>query len=319
MNDYLNINEVAEKLNITPTSVYKIVNHENPNKRLEPVNRTTYRGDGGYRFRREDVERMKSMYLKKDLTTSQAAIRIGRSKSFMQKLLHDEVIPYYEEVYRGKKTFFIKEEHLEEYLRENPDHGKHTIFDKKTGVFLYQPFKKDGHLARVIDMKRAGRNKLEILLQTGSETRFTYEKAIIEGWKPSSIIIPQKTNSTYGYARFEFPIPTTIDSMTYTVIEVLFKHVGPANIRITKNEKLIVEVKKSVLRGIMPITHPDIVDKLKMFLVSGEIIPKYDGILIDTGLSPITFYLPETKKTNLIETARKEGKSLQDWLGEKFT
>jgi hypothetical protein len=106
--------------------------------------------------------------------------------------------------------------------------------------------------------------------------------------------------------------------MIFTIIEELFKQVGAANIRITKSEKLIVEVKKSVLYGIMPTTHPDMIDKLKLFIISGEIIHKYDGTLIDTGLSPITFYLSESKKKQLNDISKKEGKSLQEWLETHF-
>lgn len=319
MSEYLNVNEAAAELGIASTSIYKIVNHEDTSKRLNPVNRSTYKGDGGYRFHKEDVERIKPTYVKNDLTTSEAAARIGRSKTFIQKLIKDGVLPYYEYELRGKKTYFIKEENLKDYVRENPDSGKYdTIYDKKSGVFLFQPFINDGRIARVFEMKRVSRYKMEITLLTGTETRFTYEDALKDGWMPALNITPKKPNTAYGYARFEFPSPTTLDSMIYTIIEEIFKQVGAANIRITTGEKLILEVKKSVLQNILPTTHPDMIDKLKLFITIGEIIPKYDGTLIDTGLSPITFYLPEGKKAELLEKAVREGISLQEWLESQF-
>ncbi|ULL14810.1 hypothetical protein DVH26_10345 [Paenibacillus sp. H1-7] len=45
---------------------------------------------------------------------------------------------FYEEEYRGKRTYFIKEEDLEQYIKENPDAGKtETIYDKQSGLFLF--------------------------------------------------------------------------------------------------------------------------------------------------------------------------------------
>lgn len=321
MNEYyLSVSEVAAELELSSASIYKIINHADPSKRLEPVNRSTYKGDGGYRFRCEDVARIKDKYVKTDLTSSQVAALIGRSKSFVQKLLKDGIIPYYIGELRGRKTFFIKEEHLKEYSSKHPDYGKYdTIFDKKLGVFLFQPYIKDNEVARVIEMKRVSRYRLEIVLQTESKNCFTYEQALSDGWQPVIQITPKKPNSAYGHARFEFPNPTTNDSMTYTIVEEFFKQIGPSNMRITTGEKLIIEVKKSVLFGVLPTTHPDLVDKLKMFIVQGEIVSKFDGVLIDTDLSPITFYLPESKKIELIKEAENEGKSIQEWLESKFS
>jgi len=320
MSEYLTVNEAALELNITATSIYKIVNHEDPSKQLEPVNRTTYKGDGGYRFHREEVERIKPSYVRDDLTSSQAAERIGRSKTFIQTLLKEGVIPYYEDDFRGKRTFFIKEEHLQKYELSNINSGKYdTSYDKKTGVYLFQPFIKDGVTARVVEMNRINRYKMDIVLQTGTESRFSYVEAVKDGWVPSFTIDQKKPISTYGYARFEFPIPATLDSMIYVIIEEFYKQVGPLNIRISVTEKLIVEIKKSVLSGILPTTHPDMIDKLKLFITSGEIITKFDGTLIDTGLSPITFYLPEQRKMELIEKADRAGVSLQVLLETLLT
>lgn len=315
MSEYLNVNDAAVELNITPTSIYKIVNHEDRAKQLNPVNRATYKGDGGYRFTRDEINRIKPSYVRDDLTSSQAAERIGRSKTFIQNLLKEGEIPYYEDDFRGKRTFFIKEEHLRKYELSSINSGKYvTSYDKKSGVFLFQPFVRGNILARVIEMNRINKNKLDIILQTGSGTRFTYVEAVKDGWVAGLTIDQRKQITTYGYAKFEFPIPSTLDSMIYANIEEFYKQIGPLNIRITFNEKLTVEVKKSVLFGILPTTHPDLIDKLKLFITFGDIVTKFDGTLIDTGLSPITFYLPEPKKSELIEKADRAGLSLQEMI-----
>jgi len=118
---YLRANEAAAELNITVTSLYKLKNSEDPNRRLEPFNLTTYKGDGGFVYKREDIDRVKPLYVKSDLTVSQAAKRIGRSTTYLHKLLRNGDLPYYEDTYRGKKTFFIKTTDLDHFISKSPE------------------------------------------------------------------------------------------------------------------------------------------------------------------------------------------------------
>lgn len=316
MNTYISVAEAAREIGITPTSLYKIVNHEDPEKRLEPVNRHTHRGDGGYRFSLSEVHAFKEGYTKKDLTSMEAARRLGRSTTFVHNLIRDGKIGYYEEEFRGKRTYFIKEDVLERYIQENPDSGKtETIFDKRSGLFLFQPFSKSDAVARIIDLKRVNNRKIEALLKTSDDQTMTYEEALQQGWRQMITIDERKPTNGYGYARFEFPVPKAHDSVIYTIIEELFKQAGPANMKVFRMEGFIsVEVRKCVLIGVMPGTHPDLIDKLKLFIKSGEIIPKYDGTLIDTGLLPLIIYLPEEKRNEITRQAEESNMTLQEWI-----
>ncbi|SMF85945.1 hypothetical protein SAMN05661091_3221 [Paenibacillus uliginis N3/975] len=57
----------------------------------------------------------------------------------------------------------------------------------------------------------------------------------------------EKVCSAYEYAVFEFPKPTTVDSIVYQVI----------------------------LKGIKSNDHFDIIEKMKQFIVAGELLVKY--------------------------------------------
>ncbi|WP_127529460.1 hypothetical protein [Paenibacillus kobensis] len=316
MIEYINLTQAAQEIGITSTSLYKIINHEDPEKRLDPVNRSTHRGDGGYRFRLDDVLEFKNNYVKQDLTSVEAARRIGRSTTYVHKLIRDGWIAYYEEEYRGKKTYFIKEEELERYRRENPDAGKsETVYDKRTGLFIYQPFARNGEIARIVELKRVNNRKIEAKLRTNEDQLLTYDEAVIQGWQPALSITERKPVNGYGYACFEFPAPKSPDSIIFSIIEELFKHAGPANMKLTNADgRLTVEVRKCVLSGVMPATHPDLIDKLKLFMKSGEIISKYDGTLIDTGLLPVTLFLTEDKKKDWARRAKERNLTLQEWI-----
>ncbi|MGU3567452.1 hypothetical protein [Paenibacillus sp. D51F] len=312
---YMNVEQVSKELGITPASVYKLMNHKDPNKILEPVNRETYRGDGGYVFSVEDVNRIKPLYIKEDLTSAQAAKQIGRSTSYIHKLIQDGLIDYYEGEYRGKKTYFLKQEELDKLAEMNAaDERNETLYDHKTGAFLFQLYKKGDELARVVHIKKFNRTKVEISLKLDNGKILSYKKAILDGWKPTMQISPKKAITSYGYSVFEFPIPATMDSMIYSIIEELMKQAGPVNLRINRSNEIIkVEVKKVVLKDILVTTHPDMIDRMKLFLKRGKIIAKYDGLLIDTGLSPITLYISEDRKEKFVETVTNNKVTLQEW------
>ncbi|MEK4297366.1 helix-turn-helix domain-containing protein [Paenibacillus sp. FSL R5-0914] len=321
MGEYLNINQVAEELKVTLSTVYKLIDHPDPLKKLEPVNPESYRGEGGYRFRKEDVERIKPLYISKDLTTTQAAARIGRSKTFLQNLMRNGELSYYEAYFRGKNTFFIKEEDLLEYEQSKPSNVKsNTLYDKKTGAFLFQPYlnKENGRIARIMEMERISPMKIKAKMIDEGGKGISYEEAIAT-WKPLIQLERKESNSAYGYACFNFPIPTFLDSMIYTIIEQFYQHVGPANMRISKEEaSLVVKVKKCVLKGISPLTYPDFIDKLKLYIRSGEIISEGEDTVINTCFSPITFYLQESRKSLILKQASEKGMTIQEWLEDHF-
>jgi hypothetical protein len=314
MDIYFNINDVAKTLKITPTSVYKLMNSNDPLKKLSSINKDTYRGDGGYLFMSEEVEKLKKYYINEDLTPSQAAKIIGRSTSYVHQMLNENKIAFYQGELKGKKTSFIKRTDLNDYKKEN-ENTRNIIFDKKTGAFLFQLWQKGNKAARLMNMKRVNKNKIDADFLTDSNQQLSFKQIKEEGWHPSFMIDVKKTISSFGFATFNFPIPSVHDSMIFLIIEELFKQIGPTNMRIVHDEeRLIIDVKKSILTGIHPMTHPDMIDKMKQFITSGKVVPKYDGLLIDTGLSPITIHLSENKKNELLKKAKKEGLSLPEWI-----
>lgn len=320
LSKYLNVQEVANMLGVTPATIYKLINHPEVSKRIEPVNRLTYRGDGGYRFSADSVELVKEQVIKKDLTIADTAKLLNRSKSFVHGLIREGKLKSYEDTYRGKKTFFIKKEDLEQYnkdVKEKPKSLWETIYDKKTGVFLFQPYFNNGELARVMSIGKNGSARAKITLKTSS-SELTLEEALGLGWKPTYLIEEKKQVTAYGFAKFVFPIPRSLDSVIYQVIDELFKAAGPYNMRVKTGEMLEVEIKKTTLVGITESTEPDLINKLKTFAHSGEIVLVHNGTVIDPGYSSILMYLPYQTKKELLSEAENEGMKLHDYLADFF-
>ncbi len=319
MSYYLNVAEAAKMLNLSLSSIYKLIDHDDPNKQLKPVNLTTYKGDGGYRFSQLEIDRIKPLYVRDELTPAEAAKKIGRSTTYIYQLLK-KGLQYNEAEYRGKRTYLIKLEDLENFGVRNPNIGKYdTIYDKRTGAYLFQSYMRNNQIARLISIKRLNRQDIEAQLQITTSECISLKVAMAEGWIPETHVGNHKTITSYGYALFEFPKPNEPKSEIYQLINELFIRVGPSNLRILVSEDIIsVEVKKSMLRGLLPETNPELIYKLKQYIRVGEIVVKFDGTLIDTGLAPVAFYLLESKKQKLLALAKNDGLSLQEWLEKHF-
>ncbi|QQZ64471.1 helix-turn-helix domain-containing protein (plasmid) [Paenibacillus sonchi] len=251
MDKYLTVVEVAEILKLTVSTVYKLIDHDNLDqtnsaKKLKPINPTTYRGEGGYRFSPEEIERIKPYYVKEKLTPAEASKKIGRSTTYIYKLLK-KGLPYERAVYRGKETYLISPGDLEPYVNEKTNFGKYdTIFDKKTGVYLFQLYTLNNQIGRIISIKRVNHKRIESVLQVEGK-QIPLEEALSKGWVPVTTIGERKIVTSYGYASFVFPIPMDMSSMIYETINILFELAGPLNLRVSvRGSSIYVDVKKCI-------------------------------------------------------------------------
>lgn len=315
--NYLSVSEAAADLGITEASVYRLIDHLIPTKRLDPVNRGTYRGDGGYRFRASDVERIKKeYYTKPDLTAADVARELNRSVSFVYKIFRERTLPYYEAQYKGKKTFFTTRTDLQELIQQHPDLvNNDIIYDSNSGHYLYQLWQKDDRTARLVKLKRLQGKNIEAYFDTSDGEHLKQTDIYLQKWEPVQPLMKKRKQITsYGYAKFEFPKPASVDSTIYQTIETIFQHVGPLNIQLSEgNATIKVEVKKVTL-PIDSTSQFDVIENMKKFISEGEIIEKFDGVLIDPGLTSMTFYLSPEQKQLIQQHAEAKGITIHEWL-----
>ncbi|ALS09896.1 hypothetical protein ABE82_26110 (plasmid) [Paenibacillus peoriae] len=311
MSKYLGIHGMATLLKVSSSTIYKYVD----SGKLEPINRSTYRGDGGYKFEVEDEIEFQKKFKIYDLTVADVARILNCSKAHVHRLLKEGHIKYYEDMYQGHRTYFIKKEDLDEYIQGRMNSTKdeyEILYDNTTSTFLFQPFVLNDQLARVVDIQKRNINGTKVRLRTPSG-EISYEEAIREGWRPSFTIQPQKVIGTYGVSSFEFPKPIDLDSSIYLIIEELFRAAGPKNLNIHfRDEKLFVTVKRISIRKEL---HPDLLDRMRNCIQNGEIVLTSDGLLITPAYSAI--YVRNTLKQRLLDAANQKGMNLEEYL-ERF-
>ncbi|MFC3345784.1 hypothetical protein ACFOHW_25960 [Paenibacillus abyssi] len=146
-------------------------------------------------------------------------------------------------------------------MSENPDSGKsEAIYDKRSGLFLYQPFSKDDQLARVVKIKRVSNRKIETTLRTESEQLLSYDEAIALNWAPAMKIQdrkqPQATDMRYSTSAAR----RSLDSMIFTIIEEFLQTSRTGQHEDFRRGAARRRSEKSVLVGIPANNPPDMID-----------------------------------------------------------
>ncbi|MCQ6336233.1 MULTISPECIES: helix-turn-helix domain-containing protein [Bacillus cereus group] len=130
--NYLSFEEACDRVGLTKNQLSYLIKY----KQIEPINSTTWKADGGYRFEQEDVEKLEALY-KDSLTLKEAAEFLNKSKTYVHNAAKDGVLPF-KEIAKGKSTerLYLKTD-LEIFKKEIENTSKEESREKKQHVSLY--------------------------------------------------------------------------------------------------------------------------------------------------------------------------------------
>ncbi|MFD6511286.1 helix-turn-helix domain-containing protein [Bacillus sp. NPDC060175] len=130
--NYLSFEEVCDSVGLTKNQLSYLIKY----KQIQPINPVTWKADGGYRFKEEDVLKLVEMY-KDALTLKKAAEFLGKSKTYVHNAARDGLLPF-KEIAKGKSTerLYLKRD-LEIFKQEIENTSKEEPIEKKQHVSLY--------------------------------------------------------------------------------------------------------------------------------------------------------------------------------------
>ncbi|WP_338022316.1 helix-turn-helix domain-containing protein [Bacillus manliponensis] len=274
---YYSFQEVCNLLDKTRSQVSYLIS----NGRINPANPNTWRGDGGYRFEKKEIndylEEVKSKE-KPLLTLSEAAKYLGRSKSFIQQAVNKGILPF-EEIRNKKRNTKL-------YNRKELDKIKQNLSDnvrKSTGIpvclnnlVLFDLQEIENQQFRIIDVeKRIGitdsGDYIEIPMHIQSKD------------------ISNKSYSTVpGSVIFIFPYHESYRSNILDTIFYLIKYVGSSNIKLWHLEE---ELKIQVRLVSIPYDY-NIFRILMTFITEGEVLHKDKNITFTIGKMNLHIRVP---------------------------
>lgn len=196
---------------------------------LQPVNPNSFRADGGYRFKRADIEAYLEAEKKKKeewLTLKEAAMYLGRSKTYVLQNVEKGRVSYKEEQQTKRTIRIYNKKELDKIRNElEEEHTKTTSLPViQDGLILFEKFMHNNEMVRVIDIKRH--------IGVTSSNRVVH----LEGAQPQTSILDKPYCTKPGSVTFSFPFIQQYQNKAMDAILYLIQHAGPRNVQVWKEE-----------------------------------------------------------------------------------
>lgn len=306
---YITVEKLSKELNKSIRQIQYMVK----NGVAIPVNLDTHRRDGGYRFSVTEIQRLKKIYNRDDLSLKEASKIVGVTPQYLNQLAIENKISS-EMVLIGNREERRFEEKNCHILRDDLNSKSHSkrhikygeklvIF--KNGVRLFQQVEHEGARSRVIKT-----NPLILLTENGTlvDNIVNIEPELEWPVKP---YITKK-----GFIEYLIPIPRSFDHPIYELFYTMIEQVGPKNIQFFETNEsdyyvrcrqTNLEIKKSQF------------NLLQRFLVKGKMYIKGDKIILSTDIEQIYIDLPTTLLSTLKVEAINKNISLSSLILEKLS
>jgi DNA-binding transcriptional MerR regulator len=303
--------EASKLLGVTKHTIYR---YEKEGK-LSPIFKYTWHKEGSKFYYKEDVERLRQQEEVEGLKVKDVAERLHVSVSTVMKYIKEEKLIARKEQYKGKDTFFIEEEHFQEFQKkfEQPV-TKRKEFVLKKGKEKYVLFQLFHHpqtnqKGRLIEMASSKGN---ILLE--DERMVSLSDALKQGFVPVEQVAKQAYNSKRGYVTFSFPKPLFIYATVYKIMDLFYRHCGSENIRMEVKEKTIeVEVKPTYF-PLSPMEIEAEVQYLQQYVQEGQVIIRPNGLFLESDTETITFHVSKQEKAVIKQLCEQRGIGQEEFI-----
>ncbi|MDW8518288.1 helix-turn-helix domain-containing protein [Priestia flexa] len=276
--------------------------------KLQPINKDDWHIEGRYEFDMEDVVRLQEELKKPGLTTKEVAQQLDISVTTVNKYIKQELLPAFQEEYRGINCYFVNEEDLDEFKRTHEvgrKPSKRHFYHTEQNIALFQLFVKKSEekeqFARIISVEDP------MLAITDQHEEITLEELLNRGFKAAYEIEPKKAITKEGYATFVFKQTAYAKSQLYKLMDLFYQYLSPTNMRITpqeEKEQFIVEIKPVLVME----ASQELVELLDSVLVSGKVNKRSRGIYIDSDLEVIRVKVSGDLKKEIEHKAKELGK-----------
>lgn len=300
----LSTKEVAERLDVTLTTIYQYVK----NGKISPVYED-WSVDQTMLFYETDVEKIENER-PAGYTTAEVAERLGVHQTTISKQIKEGKISADKVRYRGRMTYFIQEDVLKELQQTYASLQKYdNFYHPQWQYYLFQSFlnEQTKEKGRIIEF-----NKESGLVLTDSGEKISLDHLKQKGFVPLEHFQDRKTINKPGYVHFQFEQPTSLHSFIYEVIESFYRFVGHKNIKLhVENGYIDIYIKPFLLKQ-----HDDYFNLIANHVKSGKVTRRHNGILLDSGVERLTIYPTIEQKKAIKKLADEQGKTMSEYILE---
>ncbi|MCM3164697.1 MULTISPECIES: hypothetical protein [Metabacillus] len=299
---YITVNELASILNKTKRQIQYMIS----NRIAQPINPDTHRRDGGYRFSSTEVERLKEIYNRNDLSLKEASRIVGITPQYLNQLaLVNKIQSSMVSVGHRLERRFTKEDcesilvelKQKKHSKRNNQYGK-RLSNYSNGVRLFKHITLDDQKYVIVNT-----DPLSVLNEKGETVYINSIDINIERW----IDKPYVTKK--GFVEFQIPIPKYVEHPAYNLFYTLIKQIGPKNIQFfeTPLGDYYIRTRQSKIH-----LCDDQFDLLQKFILKGRIEKTADFIFLSSDFDQVLLDIPYDTHKKVATLAHKNQQSVND-------
>ena len=304
---YMDTNEVKEFLEITNFTCKKLMTEE----KLVPINKDTWRLDGSFLFRREDVVQLQTQLQVDGMTLNQASKKFQVSMYQLYKWIEVEKLPHRIQIHRNKETKFVKEEDVVRLAAELDDANHLYTYSRKYDVLLLQKFIYGNTIARVTSIPKRG----DITLTDEFGNKMTLQEAKEKGFAPAYIVCKQPRSHHQRFVKLRFPKNHYLRHDTFQRIDLLLQYVSPRNIRISEEHNFwIIDIRQSLIEVPMSLQQ-EWIESLTPYVIEGKLVKRRNNsIYLDSNSVTKSIVLSSSQYQSVTEIASRENLTIEEFI-----
>ncbi|MBJ7961407.1 DNA-binding protein [Bacillus cereus group sp. N28] len=303
----MNTNEVKAYLGISSFIFTTLMKQE----QLNPINRETWRLDGSFLFKREDIEKLKEDRETEGITLYQAAKDYNVSMYQLEKWIEQGNLTCSIQKHRNRETKFVHEEEINGLVQQLNQTNTLYTFSQKYNVVLFQKFMEGNKLARIISIPKRG----DIVLIDEFGNNMTLEDALKRGYEPSYVLSDKPRSHHQRFVKFRFPKSDQLRSNVFQIIDLVLQYVSPRNIKVSEEDEFwYFDVRQSIIQLPMQM-QVEWIDCLSPYIIEGKLTRRVNNsVYLDSSSVTKSVTITNNEYHTITKIVNETNSSIEEFI-----
>ncbi|RAN82400.1 DNA-binding protein [Bacillus sp. SRB_331] len=303
----MNTNEVKAYLGISSFIFTTLMRQE----QLNPINRETWRLDGSFLFKREDIEKLKEDRETEGITLYQAAKDYNVSMYQLEKWIEQGDLTCSIQKHRNRETKFVHEEEINGLVQQLDQTNTLYTFSQKYNVVLFQKFMEGNKLARIISIPKRG----DIVLIDEFGNKMTLEDALKRGYEPSYVLSDKPRSHHQRFVKFRFPKSDQLRSNVFQIIDLVLQYVSPRNIKVSEEDEFwYFDVRQSIIQLPMQM-QVEWIDCLSPYIIEGKLTRRVNNsVYLDSSSVTKSVTITNNEYHTITKIVNETNSSIEEFI-----
>ncbi|MDM5186053.1 DNA-binding protein [Bacillus sp. DX4.1] len=303
----MNTNEVKAYLKIS-SFIFSTLMKQG---QLNPINRDTWRLDGSFLFKREDIEKLKEERETEGITLYQATKDYNVSMYQLEKWIEEGNLTCTIQKHRNRETKFVKEEEIHGLVQQLDQTNTLYTFSQKHSVVLFQKFMEGNKLARIISIPKRG----DIVLLDEFGNNMTLEDATKMGYKPSYVLSDKPRSHHQKFVKFRFPKSDQLRSNIFHLIDLVLQYVSPRNIKVSEEDGFwYFDVRQSNIQLPMQM-QVEWIDCLTPYIIEGKLTGRVNNsVYLDSSSVTKSVTITSNEHHSITKIVKETNSSIEEFI-----